>query len=211
MKVACLLALFACLLACLLCLFACLFVCLFACLLGIYQLRPGVFHAPLPFPPWPYLVYYIIEHFRTLLSLCATLWTSCLGVRFAWGVRGPTMQVGNLPGYRPPQKSAYVRALRRAARYGGTWYRNTWLTTPDLADPPEAPVWQPRPSKPRRSQHRRLKFYSWNTWTLTSELWIDVQSYLREGNLMLLCSNRPASGFKTLSKAIRGLPSRRTC
>ena len=84
---------------------------------------------------------------------------------------------GNLPGHRPPpRKRSYQRALRRAQRDGGTWYRNQWITSQTYLPEEIAIKLAPATNKRVRSSPR-FKILSWNTWSLTQELWREVQDY----------------------------------
>ena len=95
-------------------------------------------------------------------------------MHFAWEMRGPADIAGNYPGNRPPCKRAFRRALLRAARNGGTWYRNQWITTAELDSE------TPTPGRLHRSRRRRIRLFNWNTWALTTELWMELQHYLKE-------------------------------
>ena len=123
--------------------------------------------------------------FYTLLLLLLLLWnfcSRCEGGHSSWGVSGLTMDVGmvsNDPGHGPHVKRAFRRALRRAARHGGTWYKNQWIRSEVLLTEEKTCEWRFLPRQKRR-QGRRLKFFSWNSWSLTTELWTELQVFLQE-------------------------------
>ena len=123
---------------------------------------------------------------RTVLLLGSLLTLWCEGRRDAWVLSEPTsMEVGKYPGERPIRKRTYRRACARALKLGGTWYRNSWITSPLRASPPEPLAWQPLQRKtPLRG--KRLRIFSWNARSLTQELWHELQCYAQQQNLDIL-------------------------
>ena len=116
----------------------------------------------------------------------------CEGGSLTWDGSRPVMLpipaelTGNQPGYGPLlKKRSYKRALKRAQRDGGTWYRNTWITSATYA-----------PDEPRQKTNAfrcaakrplpRLTLLSWNTWSLTMELWREIQDYAVQHSFDLL-------------------------
>ena len=93
-----------------------------------------------------------------------------------WPFLGPSYMLGNVPGDGHVKKKAFQRAVRRAKRDGGTWYRNQWLTSP-VRDPlPDQATWHPLP-KVRVSKRARTTILSWNAGSLCQELWLEIQQY----------------------------------
>ena len=113
----------------------------------------------------------------------------CEGGQMAWRLTGSATWADNEPGKGHLRKRSYQNARRRAMQHGGTWYKNQWLTSTVLADPPTPPEWQPQM---RRIQPRgkRLKILSWNARSLSMELWHEVQMYskLHQFDLVFLQS-----------------------
>eukprot|EP00435_Cladocopium_sp_Y103_P029234 s664_g7.t1 len=88
----------------------------------------------------------------------------------------------NIP--KSVRKRSYLRAARRAHRFGFTWYRGRLVTKNDFPCP-APPMTSPGPScnvaPPQRQSRRRLTCLSWNAgglsqaaWDLTLQ-WIDEQ------------------------------------
>ena len=129
----------------------------------------------------------------------------CEGGHATWSMSEPVTGVtGNNPGFGPHRKRAskglhYTRALH----YGGSWYRNVWITTPLVAPEPKAPQWTPCP-RPKRPRGKRLRLFSWNVRSLTSELWHELQNYAQHQQFDVLflqstgwnlCSTWQAYGY----------------
>ena len=107
----------------------------------------------------------------------------------AWRLTGSAAWADNEPGKGHLRKRSYQNAKRRAVLHGGTWYKNQWLTSTVLADPPTPKEWQP-PMRRTQLRGKRLKILSWNARSLSMELWHEVQMYskLHQFDLVFLQS-----------------------
>ena len=107
----------------------------------------------------------------------------CEGGKATWSSPRPKLLnalhelIGNDPGHGPrPQKRSYRRALRRAQIHGGTWYRNNWITSSTYVTTKPTMRLPPPPRRLPKTKPR-LRLLSWNTWSLTQELWQEIQDY----------------------------------
>ena len=86
------------------------------------------------------------------------------------------------------RKRSYIRALRRARRFGFTWYRDQLLTSNFANDCSNQPSTSPHPSSmPPSSTYRtkrsRMKIFSWNIGGLSPARWDLFQQWLQEQDL----------------------------
>ena len=99
------------------------------------------------------------------------------GRQGTWALPGPGTTVpGNTPGKGLHRKRAFKRAVQRANRDGGTWYKNQWMMSPLKEPPPDGTSWHPMMKSKGRNKPR-LKVLSWNARILPVELWEEVQEY----------------------------------